>query len=356
MPTENANAKTRIAALDYIRVFAILCVILTHVTENVYTLNTEFLCNAGRRVRWIGIMLFTSGRFGVPLFLFLTGYLMLDKIYDTEKTLRLWKQNLLGMLITTELWIVIYYFYAVCILKTAFSFSDLLKELLLFKQANCTHLWYMPAILGLYIFIPFIANILNTCDKKLLLFPLTLSILYLFVPSSINVILTIKGETTLRRLLDLSFSGGNYGILLIVGWMVKQNYFNSLKKQHFIILAAAGYSLTVLLELYAYSHNMQYNVWYDSITLLIASFSIFNLILNAKIARYSKIVTWFSKMSFAVYLCHPLILNILFRFPITGSYEWKELILYLATVIFSFAAVFVISFHKKISKFLFYMK
>lgn len=45
----------RIISLDCIRVFAILCVILTHATENTYILNTEFLCNTERHIRWSGL-------------------------------------------------------------------------------------------------------------------------------------------------------------------------------------------------------------------------------------------------------------------------------------------------------------
>lgn len=60
--------KERIIELDYIRAFAILCVLLTHTTERVYTLNAMTLAQESMHSRIFSVSLFTVGRLGVPLF------------------------------------------------------------------------------------------------------------------------------------------------------------------------------------------------------------------------------------------------------------------------------------------------
>jgi peptidoglycan/LPS O-acetylase OafA/YrhL len=70
------KSQERIIQLDYIRAFAILCVIITHVTEMVYTLNSAALIQETVNNRVFSVSMFTVGRLGVPLFFFLTGFLM----------------------------------------------------------------------------------------------------------------------------------------------------------------------------------------------------------------------------------------------------------------------------------------
>lgn len=202
------EGKSRIVALDYIRVLAIFCVILTHATERVYTLNVEAFYNEVIHARLSGLIFFTIGRLGVPLFLFLTGYLMLDRVYNQENTVSFWKKRVGGMCITTEIWIIIYYFFAIVFWGRKFSALELMEQLLFVKQANCPHLWYMPTILGLYIFIPFVANAINIYDMHIFTFPILIAVLYLFVPTSINVICMTLKQDFLIKTLDLSFAGG----------------------------------------------------------------------------------------------------------------------------------------------------
>lgn len=68
--------KKRILWLDYVRVIAISCVLITHTTERIYTLNAMTLAQESVYSRILSVFMFTVGRLGVPLFLFLTGFLM----------------------------------------------------------------------------------------------------------------------------------------------------------------------------------------------------------------------------------------------------------------------------------------
>lgn len=352
----NETKEKRIVALDCIRFFAILCVVLTHVTESIYTLNIDFLCSAERIVRVSGIMFFTIGRLGVPLFFFLTGYLMLDRTYTSEDIVKLWKRNVLGMFVATEIWICIYYLFSMWINHLSFSGELLIRQMLFLKNASCPHLWYMPVILGLYIFIPFVSNAINKCDRKIVCYPLIFVVLYLFVPPILNVFCYIFGKEPLYKIVDFSFSGKEYGVLLMIGWMIKQGFFLRMKNYFHIILFGWGYISTVVLELYAYKNGVEYNVWYDSLTLLIASFSMFNLCLNIKEVKIDALLGWLSRMAFAVYLCHDIVIVLLSKYLVITNYVTKTCIVFGGGLVISFCIVRVICFSKRISRVLFFVK
>ena len=143
---------------------------------------------------------------------------------------------------------------------------------------------------------------------------------------------------------------GGYGILLIIGWVVKKGGFNCVKNIYYVILAVVGLMLTVGLEIYSYFHGITYNVWYDSITLLLTSFAIFNLFLKAKITYRLNIVKWLS---------HELFVDILAKYVVINTcQEIKVLVIWLLAIVLSYGVIFVAS--SKLSdralRFLFYTK
>ena len=71
--------------LDYARMLAIICVVITHTTERVYSLEAEILGQYSSYSRIFALSMHTIGRLGGPIFFFLTGYLLLDRDYPREQ-------------------------------------------------------------------------------------------------------------------------------------------------------------------------------------------------------------------------------------------------------------------------------
>lgn len=153
--------------------------------------------------------------------------------------------------------------------------------------------------------------------------------------------------------LDFSFAGGEYGILLIIGWMIKKGYFTCIKNKYYIVLGVIGYALTVMSELYAYKYEISYNVWYNSITLLVASFSIFNLLLKLKKTKIDIFISRLSELSFGVYLIHYIIVILIFKNIQVNNYLLREVIVLFGSVVISFFISWIISLNKNIAKVLF---
>lgn len=310
---EQSMSRDRIIWLDYARMIAIICVVITHATETVYSLNAETLMQCSMYQRIFAISMFTIGRLGVPIFFFLTGYLLLDREYSSEGYKTFLKNNFCGLLLTTAIWIVAYNVFNAFFWKAPFDIEKCLKNLLFLQPTEMGHMWYMPVIIGIYLFIPFVANALRNTDAKVLFIPLLFAFAYQFVVPVVNVWLTATGQETLAALPDVSFSGNGYGFMLLLGYLVKKGIFDKIPSAAFAILGAAGFAFTVFMQNYSDMHGISYNVWYNSATLLMADLAIFVLLSRMNL-KFGKIAGSISMASFGIYLTHNLILIPLNRY------------------------------------------
>lgn len=71
--------------LDITRTIAILCVVFCHSVESIYKFNLSFARGLSTISKSFMFISFTMGRLGVPLFLFLSGFLLLQKQINDEK-------------------------------------------------------------------------------------------------------------------------------------------------------------------------------------------------------------------------------------------------------------------------------
>lgn len=101
--------KKRIVQYDISRTFAILCVILCHSVETIYNFNKEGCNLLSSQSRIFMFFSFTIGRLGVPIFLFLSGALLLKKQINTdEDALKFYKKNLIPLIIVNSIWVIVY--------------------------------------------------------------------------------------------------------------------------------------------------------------------------------------------------------------------------------------------------------
>lgn len=165
--TEEINKRN--ISLDYIRTFAILCVVVNHVVEEIYPLNVEFINNVALKIKIFCIGGFTFGRIGVPLFFMLTGYLLLSREWDKDRIVNFYKHNVFSLILVWEVWILIYSIFESWINLTSFDLDEYLRRALFLEHAGLPHTWYMPVIIGIYLFLPFVASVLQNINKKILM-------------------------------------------------------------------------------------------------------------------------------------------------------------------------------------------
>ena len=155
-----ANETSRVQSIDVLRTLALLCVLSIHsLRAAIAQVNGQDLSGlTGNQIAAscaIGL-----STLGVPLFLMISGYLLLDRDYTKERTLTFFKRNLLSLVVSYEIFdlalAVVQYIGA-----GGVTVADYVKSALFIGPAPMGHLWYMQAIVGAYLLVPLLALLLH---------------------------------------------------------------------------------------------------------------------------------------------------------------------------------------------------
>lgn len=357
---QNKVIKKRVKWIDLARALAIVVVVLCHAVENTYVLDMKHVQTLPLWSQIFAFAGFSIGRIGVPFFLMISGYLLLDRDYDSVKIKKFWKKSWLHFLLCTVIWFAIYDLIIIVATRQSWlNFWTVLEDLLLWHHVNMWHVWYMPMVLGLYMVIPFIAIALRKIDDKLLIFPVIFFTFFSFVFHLADVINNVvRPGVPLDNQLAMGFGGSAYWLYLIFGYMVKKGMFKKIKTSTLWMASLISLALCVWLQVWSYGHHVQYNLWYDCLPLAVASLSLFELLSRLKNVRGYRLAKIISYYSFPIYLIHfvvllgikPLVNGLAVAMPVKVLIMW--------TVIFAVAFVLsvVINHIPKVGKFLLYTK
>ena len=189
--------------------------------------------------------------------------------------------------------------------------------------------------------------------------PLSVAFLALFVIPVVDVFLLAYGKSAISSLLDLSFSGGAYGFCIILGCLIRKGVFDRIKTIALILIGAGSFCFTVFMQIYLDMHGVDYNVWYNAATLILADLSIFLLISRMKFTS-GKIAANISICAFGIYLVHNPVHNpvnmILLRYFEPASRVVRLGVGVLVTFLISWGILFVGSKIKGVSRILFFIK
>lgn len=315
--------------LDIARVCAILLVVLCHGAESYYgaVMRGELRVDTGLWV--IENTLFTLGRLGVPLFLAITGALLLGRELEPR---RFYLHSLLPLVVTTEIWIVINYFFACRFQGIEFDRWMLIREMLFLEAPELSHMWYMPMILGVYVGLPFLAGgIRSVKDARSFRFPMAVGILAFLVLPTANVFLAeaIPGGSKLQTELHLELLGGCYVLYLVCGYLFAQRkLLEGIRTCWLAVAAVAAFGCNTVGQYYLYSYQFYKStrlLWYNSIFIFIMGVVLFELIRRVFAGRSSTgegVLRFLSGSSFGVYLLHkPIQLLMLHYLPMDRFLE-----------------------------------
>lgn len=357
----NSSNKKRIQNLDIARTFAILCVVLCHSLEVAYS-NVLPYDSLGECSQMFRIILFTIGRLGVPIFLFLTGTLTLKKqIEQDEDVLKFYKKNLLPLVIVYCIWVLIYNLLE----GENFDIKRTIESIFTIKpisHGGVNFMWYFPMIMGVYLAIPFLAKIVNSFSLRCISIPIVIVFIISCLSPSINVFLEIFNFERIGIItLDFYFLGGLYGLYLLTGYYINKGILRKINSFIIILISTLMFFLTISIQYYAYSKQIQFNVWYDFIGIFICSAFIFELITRIKQDRTGKvieIITYISKISLGIYLIHMIFLDLIMK--IIDGYDlnnpMETIVLFFTSFVGSIIAIYLLSKINIIKKKVFLIK
>ncbi len=284
-------SKTREFSFDILRVVAMCMVIIVHVS-NVYSRSYGFIGD-GSFIVSLGFN--TISRISVPIFLMISGALLLDRKFNKTKYFK----RLVKFILLIVIWDIIYLIWEWLYLGV--TYDHLYK--LLFEPYRA-HLLYLYTILILYAIQPLLKLMLdksNNTVKFLLLF-------IWFALSSLSIVnLTIANVFTIFSYIGF-FIVGKYLYDFIKN--------NNLKKFNILWILIIIVCILISMYLnYTYSHkyNMFYNFFFAYRTpfIILASVSFFILVVsNYTKNSIPKIIEVLSNVSLGVYLIHGIFLDV----------------------------------------------
>ncbi len=340
--------KTRIYAFDLLRIFAVLGVIMIHVAARQVVVkdlqSVEFL--------W-GNLFHGITRFAVPVFIMLSGALMLDenKNMPAKKSFK-YAGVMLALLI---IWSFIYasFFYIFVPFNKG---NDINVEKFIngFVYGHY-HLWYLYMIIGLYLLVPILRTFVKKENKKQISYLLLISTVICFTIKFANFFLMeyVVEKDWLTPLMDkIKFPlVGVYLTYFIAGWYVVNIHIKKAYRIIIYLFGAIGAFLTVFLNwFYAQQgKNMQATFHFeDIVTVLlfgVAFFMFFYYALKDRdFGKIKGVLTEMSKLTFGVYLIHVIVLYFVRFYTIDFENAFEKIVVeFSVTAIISFIICFVLS-------------
>lgn len=297
---------------DVIRAMAAIMIVVIHVSDHAVS---HFLVSQDdqRLYWWVATFFNSASRVAVPLFVLVSGYLLL-RPNDNSAPLEWLKKRLFRVFVPLLVWIAIYFFWRQLSLPQSFSALDMLRDIA--RGDPYYHLWFMYMLIGLYLATPILAAYLRGADRLNLSYFVILWFLFTAIPPFItralyinqfgltvnvvsgfvgyfmlgylmrDVVLTrvqcmITGLAVITSIVATAF--GTYLLMSRSGGKMDEFFFSSMAPN--IIIAALG--------LFAIAKSVSWEAIYTSFTPL------------------RSIIETLSATSFFLYLSHPLFLSAL---------------------------------------------
>ena len=353
MERKKTMGKTRVEWIDLIRAIAILTVLYIHATDGIYIISSDAITYYTAFSRIFNFASLFIGRIGVPFFLMITGYLLLDRTYNDERVRKFWEKNCKGLSIVTIIWSAIY--------AISLQFIAVGSAQVNFSEAGnlfFSHMWYMPMIIGMYLSMPFVSSALEKFSSDTIWQATIVFSLLAFLLPFITIVLAMHGIQNVNIQYCLGFSGGVYGIYIILGYLVKKGQFKHFDNIKLGLITLISFMICLFFQYYAFTKGYDFHLWYEFPFILTGSFALFELCSRLETVRAYPFVQFLSKYSFAVFLVHNLfrlpLLPLVVKLPYTEPV--KAIILWILLIIFSYIAVVIIYRIPRFGKYILYMR
>lgn len=301
--------------LNNLRVIATIAVIILHSS---YEIITKFN-DVSLATWWTGNVYDGLMRFCVPIFVMITGALIIPK---EDLLINFLKKRLSRILIPFAFWSIIYMIanllFVFFIKHKSLSFCEILDIIIhQVKYGSAGHLWYIYMIIGVYLFIPIIGRWARTCERRELEYFLLIWGITLFA----KVPLISKFAVNI----DMVNFTGYTGYALLGYYLFTEKFTNIIWVKKVSIIALIFGSSITLFGTYFLTREAGFfvNTYYDYLSpnVFIVSTGMFLYVRYTRLVKLNVItvVNFVSRYSYGIYLIHILILILLRIF----GFNWE---------------------------------
>lgn len=307
MSTEKTDRKTYI---DFLRILACFSVIMLHSSsQHWYELSvTDFrwmICNAYDALF----------RFGVPVFVMISGALFLDREREVDLK-RLYRKNILRLVTAYWFWSFLYGLWD-CrewLGAEGTVWRDYVMEFLLGRY----HLWFIPMLAGIYVILPVLKTWTDHAPRRQVEYFLALFFVLQIGVSTLRIIrIPTMGEVILQ-LIDVQMACSYVGYFILGHYLAKYPPTQKQRKRLYLLGAAGGIA-AVFVSMWMSACRA------EAAAAAFDSFSLFTCLVSAMLfvvfqewgghRKWSgKVKKWAGELSlnsFGVYLVHILIMEAL---------------------------------------------
>ena len=309
-----AKKSTWIFYFDVLRVIACLAVIMIHTSAH-YVTGSDL----GSFNFWAGNFFDSISRIGVPIFVMISGALMLDENYDFS--IKKLLGHIIKIIVFYVFWSAVYSIVGNIVVPIIKNRSINIKSVILAFISGSYHLWFCFMIIGLYLLVPLLRLWIKKQNKKFIEYFLILAFLFNFL---LPQIIRILGYYTdkfnfINEMMDkvnLKYVMG-YIPYFILGWYLHNFEFKY--KKTLYLLGVFGLCFTVLMT-YIFSKttgrliteysNLSINVLLQTTALFVAIKSIYGKHITNTTPKFDKSILFISKNSLGVYAIHAEIITL----------------------------------------------
>ena len=299
--------------IDFIRIFSMFAVIFLHAAADL--LRVDYL-----KPVWhfsnVLTALFSSS---VPLFFMISGAMLIsnDKSSSVSHLFKVRIKKVLFPFLFWSVFAIIYYFVTDIQYFSNWNIKGLIHRLKYFMGQPVTiHLWFMYALIPIYLLLPFIKILIDNLNRKKTIYLFTLwAVFSVILPTLASVVTSeYKMIFALNSKYDLSLFGGYLGFF-ILGYYLHIKDIKIKKRWVFAYIILNITTVSILTYIGTkitggYFENFKTYSCFFTATLAISIFILIKqLCEEINYLKFEKIISRISETSFAVYLMHNLIIH-----------------------------------------------
>ncbi len=333
--------KERDFSLDLIRLIAIIGVVAIHVS-NYYCRNIFEYRSSG--YAW-ALFYNTISRVSVPLFFMISGALMLNRDVSVKKL----RNRILHFIMILVVWTIIYWFTDYFMMGYRFTVNEYFN--IIFEPIKAP-LWFMYAIIGLYLALPFTRILIKNMTEKMENYFMIMWLIF-FGGKQVLVPVLDHFDITVALKYPIPIMQGTYylGYFMIGAILYKRARNHSLKIKRPLLYILPVICMAISFGIswwWSIDGNEFYSKFlvYSSVLMMVSSISVFVLLLDfqAKSNFGKKLLGTLSPLLFGVYLIHCIFLNLAMKFmDILGCFSlWMVPVLTVAIFVVSALVVFIL--------------
>ena len=308
METESASSPLPV---DLIRTIAIIFVILLH-ASNESILEGDFMSPAGIQLWWASNIYGSIARVAVPLFIMLTGALLLQPNKADEPLRVYFKKRWNRIGIPVIFWGIIFFAWSSLIKGQTLTGTSIFQGIL---AGPYSHFWYVYLLIGLYLITPIIRVVIAHANWNIIRYFLWIW----FIGTGIVSLMTLS---PIIRSESIWFRENIFILTGMIGYFILGAYITKVKIRFSIVYLMLVLSiLWTIFATYFLISNLgeRYSTFFfdaSSFSIIIASVSLFlilaaipNKILETKVPSLSKVLKIISLNTLPIYLFHIIILE-----------------------------------------------